>query len=174
MSHIELPYEDLKQEMIKEISNHTFAFLATSENDYVRVGNNWIVSDGLTIYCFTFPKTRKYKQMKANPKVALAVDNLQVEGVATLKGHPQDEPRFLKAYKENQPELYERRSKTYFSRSETGTRVIEISPSRICRFKQSSRYKISESCFDVLDIKKKEAYSIKTMDLYYGRTPVYP
>ena len=173
MSIIEASYEEMKQEMAEELKNYRIGFLATSENDNVRVGNMFIVTEGLTIYCFTWLKTRKYRQMQANPNVAFAIGNLQVEGVASLKRHPQDVPEFLQAYRERQPAAYERRSKSYFARSDPDVRVIEINPTRICRYRANNRYKIPESCFDVLDVERGEAYSIETMDYFYGRTPVY-
>ena len=61
-----------------------------------------LVSHGLRMWCFTRPVTRKYKQMMVNHKVAFAIENLQVEGVAELKGHPYDDENadFLEAYRE--------------------------------------------------------------------------
>jgi len=173
MSVIEASYEEMEQEMVEELLKHKFGFLATSEGENVRAGNMFIVTEGLTIYCFTWLKTRKYRQMVANPNVAFAIDNLQVEGVASLKEHPQDVPEFLQAYREKQPAAYERRSKTYFARSDPDVRVVEITPTRICRYRPNNRYNIPESCFDVLDVTKGEAYSIETMDYFYARTPAY-
>lgn len=173
MSIIEASYKEMEQELVEELQRYRIGFLATSEKDNVRAGIMFIVTEGLTIYCFTWLKTRKYRQMEANPKVAFAIGNLQVEGVVTLWGHPQDVPEFLQAYREKQPAVYERRSKTYFARSDPDVRVIEITPTRICRYRANNRYKIPESCFDVLDITKGEAYSIETMDYFYGRTSAY-
>lgn len=173
MSVIKASYKEMEQEIVEELLKYGIGFLATSEKDKLRVGNMFIVTEGLTIYCFTWLKTRKYRQMEANPNVAFAIGNLQVEGVVTLKGHPQDVPEFLQAYRDKQPAAYERRSKTYFSRSDPDVRVIEITPTRICRYRANQRYKIPESCFDVLDVVRGEAYSVKTMDYFYGRTPVY-
>ena len=173
LSQNEVSYTELKKEIAEELSKLRFGFLATSENDHVRNGGVFMVTDGLTIYVFTFLKTRKYKQMKANPNVGFSVSTLQIEGVATLKGHPQDEPEFLKVYKENQPLIYERRSQTYFSRNHPDSRVVEIKPTRICRFKSIEKYKTPPSCFEVLDVTNEKAYSIATMDYLYGRTPYY-
>ena len=173
MSVVKASYDEMKQEMAEELTKYRIGFLATSEGDNVRAGNMFIVTEGLTIYCFTWLKTRKYKQMEANPNVAFAIGNLQVEGVVSLKGHPQDVPEFLKAYREKQPAAYERRSKTYFARSDPDVRVIEITPTRICRYRANNRYKIPDSLFDVLDVAKGEAYSIETMDYFYARTPAY-
>ena len=91
MSQYEVSYSKLKKEIEDELAIIRLGYLATSENDYVRNGAVLMVSDGLTIYVFTFLKSRKYQQMKANPNVGFSVSTLQIEGVASLKGHPLDE-----------------------------------------------------------------------------------
>ena len=106
MSQIELSYEEMKQKVIKDIQKHPRLYLATSEGEFVTVRRMGFVSDGLKIWFVTDLESRKYKQIMANPKVAIAGgDDLQIEGVASLKGHPFDEPEFIKAYKETQPDF---------------------------------------------------------------------
>jgi uncharacterized pyridoxamine 5'-phosphate oxidase family protein len=109
MSQIELSYEDLKQEMIKEIQKHELVFLATSERELVTNRMVRLVSKGLSFFFLTNVNSRKYKQIMTNPNVAIAAGGLQIEGVASLKGHPQDEENaeFIKAFRESRPEAYE-------------------------------------------------------------------
>ena len=173
MSQYEVSYSKLKKEIEDELANIRLGFLATSENDYVRNGAVFMVSDGLTIYVFTFLKSRKYQHMKANPNVGFSVSTLQIEGIASLKGHPIDEPEFLEVYRKNQPDAYEKRKETYFSNSQPDVRVVKIIPTRICRYKWSQKYKTPDSCYEVLDIINEKAYSIATFDYLYGRTPLY-
>ena len=78
MSFFEIPFEEMKQQMIDEIGKHEWAYLATSDANKIRVGKMRLVSDGLRLWCFTRPVTRKYKQIMVNPKVAFADGNLQV------------------------------------------------------------------------------------------------
>jgi len=82
---------------------------------------------------YTDRRSRKYKQITSNPNVGLADRNIQIEGVATLKGHPLDEENvaYIKAYRENQPENYERTSNRQFQRTRPDWRVIEITPKKI-------------------------------------------
>jgi len=87
MSQYEVSYAELKKEIEDELVKLRLGFLATSENDYVRNGAVFMVSNGLTIYVFTFLASRKFQQMKANPNVGFSVSTLQIEGLATLKGH---------------------------------------------------------------------------------------
>ena len=156
MSQIELSYEDLKQEMIREIKKHEFGFLATSDGDFVTVREIRCVPSGLTIYCFTNRNSRKYKQIITNPNVAIAYGNhrvpnrgLQMEGVVSLKGHPLDEENiiFLKAYQETQPEAYERSMRRHFVRTRPDLRVIEVVPRKISMFVQGDT--ASETFFDI-------------------------
>ena len=94
MSQIELSYEDLKQEMIKEIQKHELVFLATSERELVTNRMVRLVSNGLSFFFLTNVNSRKYKQIMANPNVAIAAGGLQIEGMASLKGHPQEEGKY--------------------------------------------------------------------------------
>jgi general stress protein 26 len=166
MTQIELSYEDLKQEMIKEIRKYEFGFLATSEGVHVTVREIRCIPSGLTIYCFTDQRSRKWKQIMANPNVAIAFCNhrvpkrgLQIEGVASLKGQPLDKENinFIKAYKETQPEAYERSSKRHFI-GLPNLRVIEIVPRIVAFSVQGST--ASETYIEILDVAKGEAYRV--------------
>ena len=171
MSQIELSYEDLKQEMIKEIQKHEFGYLATSEGDFVRVGKMRLVSDGLTLWCFTDRRTRKYKQIMANPIVGIADGNLQIEGVASLRGHPLDEENaaFIKAYKETQPDNYERSMHVRKNLQRPDMRVIEVALKRIALYTPGAN--IAQSHFDILNTVKEEAHRVKPLDL--SEAPAY-
>ena len=169
MSQIELSYEDAKQEMIREIQKHQFGVLATSEGEFVTAREIRCVPNGLTIHCFTNRNSRKYKQIMANPNVAIAYGNhwipcrgLQIEGVASLKGHPLDEENavFIKAYQETQPDAYERSSQRHFVRTRPDIRVIEVVPRKITLCVQGDT--ASESYTVILDTVKEEANRVMT------------
>lgn len=134
MSQNEVSYEDTKLRMIEEIGKHQRGYLATSVGDSVTVRRMGLVPDGLTIWCLTDEETRKYRQIKENPNVAIAAgQDLQLEGMAFLRGHPLDEENtgFIDVYRETQPELYERGLREGRILHRRGTRVIEIAPTRI-------------------------------------------
>jgi uncharacterized pyridoxamine 5'-phosphate oxidase family protein len=62
--------------------------LATSENNKVTARNmSCVIVDGV-IYFQTDKTFLKYRQISANPFVALCVDNIQIEGIAQSVGHP--------------------------------------------------------------------------------------
>jgi general stress protein 26 len=79
LSQIELSYEELKLEMIEEIRKHGFMVLATSERKFLTSRTVLCISNGLTIYFATNRNSRKFKQISANPNVALA------DGIFSLK-----------------------------------------------------------------------------------------
>lgn len=184
MSQIELSYDDLKQKMISEFQKHDHGILATSDRGYVTARKVRLVADGLTVYCFTDRRSKKYQQMKANPNVAIAADNIQIEGVATLKGHPLDEENavFLKAYREMRPEAYERSSRRHFPNRPDG-RVVEITPRRVmfwsltesdvARNVQASvqsedamrKDLAKENYMEILDVAKGEAHRVMVSSL---------
>lgn len=136
MSPTPLLYEELKEEFVKQIAKTEFGVLATAAGDFVTAREMMIVSDGLTIWCFTSENTRKFKQMQENKNVALAINNLQIEGIVTLKGAPLDEENaeFLRIFKEKFPKSYEfwiKKSKE----PDANGRVVEITPHKITAYK---------------------------------------
>jgi len=168
MRQIELPYEELKQDFIKELAKlgseglYERGILATSDENHVTARRMRLVSNSLTIYCWTARNSRKHKQIIANPNVAVVAGFVQIEGVASVKGHPKDEPEFLKVYKETQPSNYEREVSHW---NQMDYILIEIAPKRIALFKYADLASgRTESGLDILNIVKGEAYSIFGLD----------
>ena len=171
MSQSEIPCEELRKEIVEELRKREWCYLATSLQDYVRVGLMRMVSKDLKIWCYTDNRSRKYKQIEENPKVALADRNLQIEGTATLKGHPLDleNSEFIESYRNNQPENYERTSKRQFKRSRPEFRVIEIHPTRIALLKMGTKFQENE--YLTLDLKKEKVYRFTSNSNF--ESPVY-
>jgi hypothetical protein len=91
-------------------------------------------SKDLVIWFLTDVNTRKVKQIQINPKVALAIGNyLQIEGIANVKAHPSDDENyeFNQAFKEKDPDIYERSLRPGRILARDTSRVIEVSPKRI-------------------------------------------
>ncbi len=74
--------------------------LSTSENDIVSSRMMSVVQlDG--VFCFqTDISFRKYRQLTANPNVALCIDNIQIEGVCEESGHPLKSEAFCSLFRE--------------------------------------------------------------------------
>lgn len=177
MSQVEIPYEDAKQKMIEEIQKHHRMYLATSEEDFVTVRRMGPVPDGLKIWFLTDVNSRKYKHLIKNSNVALAAgDDLQIEGIASLKGHPLEDKNsdYIKIFKENRPEMYERSSRPGRILQRPGSRLIEVVPRRIALGVWSANWDLIpdfEPYVIILNIVKEKAYKIKSMEL--GKAPAY-
>ena len=163
MRQIEISYDDLEHELINEFKKlgspgiYQRGILATSANDYVTARRMRLIPDGLKIYCWTTRHTRKHKQILKNPQVALLAGFIQIDGVASVSGHPMDNSEFLEAYKERIPDAYER--------SVDGWRrvdhvLIEVVPTRIACFKAIGRGTSLESYLDVLKVAQRKAYRV--------------
>ena len=94
-------YKNLKNEVIKKLKNKKTAILATCDNNNISARSLSVVNDELTIYFQTDKKFNKCKQITNNPNVAIAADNIQIEGIAHIIGHPFDEDNknFLELFK---------------------------------------------------------------------------
>lgn len=108
MKQVEVSYDESKERIAQEIRKHARVYLATSEGNAVTVRFMGFVSEGLRIWLVTDEKTRKCKHIAANPHVGMAIgDDLQIEGVASLKGHPMDEENahYIRLLQELRPEM---------------------------------------------------------------------
>ena len=95
----------------------------------------------------------------ANPNVAVVAGFVQYEGVASVKGHPLDEENadFIKAFKENEPEKYER-EKSIFKNPNLDLVVIKVEPKRIALRKLADPASGIEGGIYILNVTKGEAH----------------
>ncbi len=135
MSPTTISYDELKQEFSQQLQKTGHGVLATSDGNYVTAREMMILSDGVKIWCFTSENSRKFKQMQANKNVALSINNLQIEGIVALKGHPLDDENsgFIRMFKEKRPEVYKNWG-PMLEDSNSNERVLEITPTRIAFF----------------------------------------
>ena len=164
MSQAELSYEELKQEILKELLTKRTGVLATSDGEDVTAREVLIFSDELTIYCFTSPNSRKYKQMAVNPRVSIATGSLQIDGIASLRGHPLDEEnaRFIEIHKEQNPEYFKISESVHFKKPDS--KVIQITPKRIGKWVRGGQ-------IDILNITKKQAHRVEWAEIEHS--PAY-
>ena len=175
MQQIELSYEQSKQRIINELQKHKTGVLATSDGNTVTAREMVFVYDGLMIYCRSEGLFKKFNQIESNPNVAIAAGNIQIEGVATIKGHPLEKTnaRFVQLYKEQIPQAYEVACRDYFPRSDC--RLIAILPKKITLYvggppAESIGYTFS-GYFDILNIEKQTAHRISIWDV--GESSAY-
>lgn len=167
MRPIKMDYDDFKNEIIQELEKSRFGVLATTKGDFVTARSIMLICDGLKISFFTTSWSRKYKQILVNKNVALAINRIQIEGEAIIKGRTSDleNAGFLKAFEKLHPELY-LAYRDYCKEPDTVYQVIDVIPKRRALFHGSPETQISH--FDVLNTEEKTAirHSIKLGEDY--------
>lgn len=165
MSQVKISYEELEQEFLKELAElgsedlgTERGVLTTSKDDNVTARRMRLLSDGFTLYGWTNRYSRKSEQIMANPKVSVVVEYIQLDGVASVKGHPTDEPEFLELIRKKLPHRYENLVKNWSMASNTV--VIKIVPNRIALWKYADPEAGIEEGIYVLNVAKEEAYRI--------------
>ena len=136
MREEEISYQELEEKITEELAKlgttglYQRGILATCVDNYVTARRQRFVADGLTLYCWTY-RTRKYEQILKNPKVAVVVGFVQVEGTAVIRGHPLDKEneRVIQVLKKSQPGFYESYRHAFENRDEMY--LIEVVPERI-------------------------------------------
>ena len=129
--------------------------LATSQSNRVTARMmSCIMIDG-AFYFQTDKKLLKYDQIVANPMVALCIDNIQIEGTATIQGHPLDEHNAL--FAEAYENYYKGSYNLYTSLSDEV--LMKITPSRITlwEYDEKKPYRVF---FDIENAKYTKEYYI--------------
>ena len=109
-------------ELFQEIGEAKKAVLSTSSNDRVTSRMmSFIIAKG-KFYCQTDRRFLKFEQIIDNPKVAICINNIQIEGVAKIIGKPLEHTTFSVLFKKNFKNSYENYS---FLENEI---LLEISP----------------------------------------------
>ena len=145
--------------MISNLLKHDLMTLATGDGERVYARTVMTTFDDLTVYLGTKKNSRKFQQIESNPYVALAGGRFQIEGKATILGHPKDEENsvYLDRFKAQQPERFESQNgRGNFDNS--NMRVIKIEPDRVAYYVQGST--ADESYIAVLEPEKSKAYKL--------------
>jgi general stress protein 26 len=152
----ELDFEKLREEKVRFLEEHHTIVLATSRGDRVAARTVSYASEGLDFYILSWDHHEKILQIKENPNVALARDNISMKGVAEILGKPLDEKNRIGAeiIKKKRPKEFE-----IFSRI-PGMIIIKVTPTYI-----KSWVRIDDRFFiEHLDLEKKQAYLQKPED----------
>ncbi len=146
----ELSYNDLENEIYNIIGEKAFLVLSTSYKDRVTSRTMSFILIDKKFYFQTDNSFLKFEQIKNNPNVSLCMDNIQIEGVAKILGHPFQEKNkeFLKHYKNSFLSSFNNYS------SLDREVVISIDPIFITLWK----YEENKPLRDFLDVKNKNAY----------------
>ena len=168
MSQVEISYEELEQEFLKALADlgsedlgSERGVVATSQDDHVTARRMRLLSDGFTLYGWTHRYTRKVEQIRANPKVSVVVEYIQIDGVASVKGHPTDEPKFLELFRKKLPHRYDNMVKRWKTLSDRN--VIEIIPKRIAIMKYADPAAGIEQGLYMLNVDERKAYRFRDL-----------
>lgn len=145
---MELQYDSLENEIFEALGESKLIVLATSYKDKVTARSMSCLIYNKRIYFQTSTAFEKYEQLSRNPKVALCVNNIAIEGIAHIKKHPFAETEFAVRYKEKHSSSYDA-----YSHMRTAV-VIEVEPTFVTLWK----YENGQPFRDFLDCIKKCAY----------------
>ena len=81
----ELDFEKLRKEIELMLTNGRHIVLATSSDDRITARTVSFGNDGFNIYFMSWDHNKKIRQLKKNSRVALCMDNLQIEGEAIIR-----------------------------------------------------------------------------------------
>lgn len=87
----ELDYNIFENEIRQLLKNQTTMSFATSYKDRVTVRTVYVIPIGLKLYFLTRESSTKFKQLLKNDNVAVCKENIQIEGVGNILGHPTED-----------------------------------------------------------------------------------
>jgi general stress protein 26 len=143
-----LNYSVMKEEVFNQLGSHKIMVLATSSEDRVAARSMSCIIMGSKIYFQTDKRFLKTQQMLKNSNVALCVDNIQMEGIAKIIGHSDDNPEFCETYKR-----YFRTSYDAYTHLQNQV-IIEVEPTFITLWK----YADNKPYRDFMDCIQNTAY----------------
>lgn len=76
------------EDVLQALENEKILNLATCAGDRVTIRPMSHVNDGLTVFFQTGEDSLKVKQIQQNPLVAMCVGTYEIEGKASIIGHP--------------------------------------------------------------------------------------
>jgi len=145
-----LDYASVRHEKIKFLGDHMLAVLATSADNRVTARTVDYASKGLDIYFLSWEHHTKCAQIKANPNVALCIDNVQIEGLAKVLGNPLDTKNSKAA------DIYRSKLPCIFGdfASRPGMVIVKVVPHLIITYAKNG----SRRYWECLDLMKNTAY----------------
>ena len=149
MKHEDYDFDTFSQEKLQVLENIKDMVLSTCVGSRVTSRVVSTACRGTKILFASFGHNTKCVQIRENPEVALCFDTIQIEGVATIKGSPQDESNTegMALYQEKQPPAY------YSSVMKSkGMVLIEVEIKRIAVYKMNTWF------IDRIDFEKHTAF----------------
>jgi general stress protein 26 len=146
----ELDFEKLREEKIRFLEGHHTIVLATSHDGKVSARTVTYATEGLDFYFMSWDHHEKILQIRENPNVALARDNISIKGIAEILGKPLEEEsrKDAEVTKKKHPKEFD-----IFCRT-PGMIMVKVTPTYI-----KSWVRIDNKFFlEHLDLENKVAY----------------
>jgi len=144
---MDINYETAYKEAEKKLRKARTIVLSTCAGDKISARTVCCLSDGLTLFLSTYKDSQKIQEIKQSPNVAIVYDNLRMDAVAELFGHPSGHSYYLQKFAKKFPIL----AKIY--KSNPNDLLVIFHPVTVRQYKYLGR-----PCEDVLDIQEKKAY----------------
>ena len=153
----ELSYNEITDEVVKILDQNKDMILATCLNDRVTARTVSFTNDGLIIYFMSWDHNKKIKQIEKNPKVALCLNNLQVEGRAEILGYVNEEKnaQIINIFKKKFPDIW---ISTFTGIKEMLT--IKVTPTTIVKFENIGR----RFHFQRISVGERRAFQMRLED----------
>ena len=120
-----MEFQEAYASLLKELGGSRKMVLSTSLRDAVTSRMMSVVILHGRFYFQTDAASRKYRQLKGNPRVSLCTENIQIEGHCREAGAPLEGREFASAYQKAFPSSYRR-----YSGLES-ERLFEVAPAFI-------------------------------------------
>lgn len=145
-----LEFETRRNELLKSFEAVKEMVLSTCSNNRVTSRVVSTACHGDKIYFLSWDHHVKCLQIRDTPRMAFCHENIQIEGIASIKGNPLDEKNiaYSEKYKEKQPAIFE-----IFTKFK-GMVIIEVSIIQIRSYIQKN----GEYYLDCLNLAEKTAY----------------
>jgi len=160
----DIDFDKLKKEIIKQLDENNEIVLSTSLANRVTSRTVSYANDVLVIYFTSWEHNKKILQINANPKVALTLNRIQIEGKAKILGRVTDNDFehikifFMKKYSKKYID-------TFFDKPEMV--LVRITPSNIVKFCNINK----RFHFQVLDLVNKNACQMRLEDKDHPKFP---
>jgi len=161
----DINFNKLREEIIEELDENNEIVLSTSLANRVTSRTVSYANDVLVIYFTSWEHNKKILQINANPKVALTLNRIQIEGKAEILGivtesdYEEIKTIFRKKYSEKYID-------TFFTKPEMI--LVKIIPTSIVKFINIKK----RFHFQVLDLINKNACQMRLEDKDHPKFPL--
>ena len=116
-----------------------------------------------TARAWTNSNSRKKEQIIANPHVSVVVEYVQIDGLASMEGHPTEVPEFLNVIRRKLPNRYESLVKSWSANKDRV--VLKIVPSRVTLFKYDDPASGAVGGLHILNVGEGRAFRLQDSDI---------